>query len=170
MKPSKKKDPDILTLDGHYSHSRNTEVIDYAREDGVQNVCLPPHSVHKLQPLGISFMQPLKTYHAHVLEILLWNQSNRGVTHYQITGLVGKAYLKSSTATDAANGFRKTFFFPWNRHIWRTWSWKNLSTILQVVCLKFLCHVAGLQKNSVPLAAQSLTSSHSAFLRKHYCF
>jgi len=29
-----KKNLIILTLDGHYSHSRNTEVIDCARENG----------------------------------------------------------------------------------------------------------------------------------------
>jgi len=63
VKPSK-KDPNILTLDGHSSHSRDVEVIDCAWEDGVQIVCLPPHSTHKLQPLGFSFIQPLKTYHA----------------------------------------------------------------------------------------------------------
>ena len=34
VKPSK-KDTDILTRDGHSSHSRNVEVIDSAREHGV---------------------------------------------------------------------------------------------------------------------------------------
>jgi hypothetical protein len=70
VKPSK-KDPDILTLDGQSSHSRDVEVIDCDREDKVQIVCLPPHSTHKLQPLGFSFIQPLKTYHAQEIEIWL---------------------------------------------------------------------------------------------------
>jgi hypothetical protein len=43
VKPSK-EDPVILTLDGHYSHTRNIEVIDFAPENGVIIVCLPPHS------------------------------------------------------------------------------------------------------------------------------
>ena len=42
---------------------------------------------------------------------------SRVFTHYQITGLVGKAYLKSATAAIAANGFWKTGLFPCNRHI-----------------------------------------------------
>jgi hypothetical protein len=42
---------------------------------------------------------------------------NRVVTHYQITELFGKAYLKSATAAIAADGIRKTGLFPWNRHI-----------------------------------------------------
>jgi hypothetical protein len=116
VKPSK-EDPVILTLDGHYSHTRNIEVIDFAREKGVIIVCLPPHCTHKLQPLDVSFMHPLKTYYAQGIEIWLKNHPNRVVTHYQIAGLFGKAYLKSATAAIAANGFRKTGLFPCNRQI-----------------------------------------------------
>jgi hypothetical protein len=47
----------------------------------------------------------------------LKNHPNSVVTHYQITGLVGKAYLKSATAAIAANEFRKTSFFPFKGHI-----------------------------------------------------
>ena len=50
------QDPVILTLDGHYSHSRNIEVIDCARKNGVPIVCLPLHSTHKLHTLGVSFI------------------------------------------------------------------------------------------------------------------
>ena len=39
-----KIDPVFLTLDGHYSHSRNIEVIDCARKNGMHIVCLPPQS------------------------------------------------------------------------------------------------------------------------------
>ena len=55
VKPSK-KDPLILTLDGHYSHSRKIEMIDCARENGGHIVCLRLRSTHKLQPLGVPFI------------------------------------------------------------------------------------------------------------------
>jgi hypothetical protein len=42
---------------------------------------------------------------------------NRVVTHYQITELFGKAYLKLATTAIAADGIRKTGLFPWNHHI-----------------------------------------------------
>jgi hypothetical protein len=42
---------------------------------------------------------------------------SRVVTHYQITGQVGKAYLKMATAAIAANKFQKVSFFPFNHHI-----------------------------------------------------
>jgi hypothetical protein len=45
------------------------------------------------------------------------NHPNIVVTHYQITGLVGKVYLKSAKAGIAANVFRKTGLFPRNHNI-----------------------------------------------------
>ena len=60
-------------------------------------------------------MQPLKTYHAEEIEIWLKTHLDRVVTHYQITELFGKAYLKSTTAANIADGFRKTGLFPCNR-------------------------------------------------------
>jgi hypothetical protein len=44
------------------------------------------------------------------MEIWLNNHPNRFVTHYLITGMVGKAYLKQATAAIAANGYWKTGF------------------------------------------------------------
>jgi hypothetical protein len=41
-KPTK-EDPVILVLEGHYSHTRNLEVITLARENYVYIICLPPH-------------------------------------------------------------------------------------------------------------------------------
>ena len=62
-------------------------------------------------------MQPLKTHHAQEVEIWLKNQSNTVVTHYRITEMIGKAYLKSDTAAIAAKGLRETGLFSCNRHI-----------------------------------------------------
>ena len=63
VKPTE-DDPVLLVLDGHYSHTRNLEVITIARENFVHIVCLPPHSTHKMQPLDVAFMSPFKTYYA----------------------------------------------------------------------------------------------------------
>lgn len=46
VKPSQ-DDPVLLILDGHYSHTRNLEVISLARENHISIVSLPPHSTHK---------------------------------------------------------------------------------------------------------------------------
>ena len=59
-----RKDHVILTLGGHYSHSRNVEMIDCAQGNGMHIVCLLPRNTHKLQLLDFSCVQPLKTYYA----------------------------------------------------------------------------------------------------------
>ena len=86
--------PVLLILDGHFSHTRNLEVITKARENNVTIVCLPPRSSHKLQPLDKTFMGPLKSYYSE--EIRMRMRQNQGpVSAYDIDELFGKAYLKT---------------------------------------------------------------------------
>jgi len=94
-KPTK-EDPVILALDGHYSHTRNLEVITLARKNHVDIICLPPHSSHKMQPLDKAFMGPLKTFYCP--EIEKWLRSHPGcvVTVYQIGELFGNAYKRAA--------------------------------------------------------------------------
>jgi hypothetical protein len=47
VKPSA-DDPVLLIGDGHYSHARNLDVVEKAREHSVAIVSLPPHSTHKM--------------------------------------------------------------------------------------------------------------------------
>ena len=63
-----KKNPVLLILDGHSTHTMNMEVIDLARANGVVLLCLPPHCSHKMQPLDVSFMKPLSIYYDQELE------------------------------------------------------------------------------------------------------
>lgn len=117
-KPTK-DDPIVLVLDGHYSHTRNIEIIDMARENYVSIVCLPPHATHKMQPLDVGFMAPLKTYYAQEIETFLKNNSGKVVTHTIICSLFGKAYNRAATMEASINSFRKTGLFPCNRHVYR---------------------------------------------------
>lgn len=50
-----KESPVLLLLDGHHTHTKNLEVIDYAKQHGVVLLCFPPHCTHRLQPLDVSF-------------------------------------------------------------------------------------------------------------------
>nr|CAH7753508.1 unnamed protein product [Callosobruchus chinensis] len=118
VKPSESSQV-VLILDGHYSHSRNIDVINIGRENFIHIVCLPPHSTHKLQPLDVAFMSPFKTYYA--IEIETWLKGNPGmvVTAYQIGELMGKAYLRAASCEVAANGFRACGIFPFQPNIFR---------------------------------------------------
>lgn len=117
-KPSA-EDPVILVLDGHYSHTRNLDVILHARESHVTIVCLPPHCSHRLQPLDVAFMRPFKGYYNEEVRTWLANHRDpvRPLTHYQISSLIGKAFAKAATMENAISGFRKTGIYPINPNV-----------------------------------------------------
>lgn len=128
-KPSA-EDPVLLLLDGHYSHSRNLDVIEYAREHHVVIVCLPPHSSHKLQPLDLSFMHPLKTFYNNEIRKWLANHNNpvRPVTQYQVSELFGRAYARAATLETAMNGFRLSGTYPLDKEKFRDYDFPNEET------------------------------------------
>ncbi|XP_066593618.1 uncharacterized protein [Prorops nasuta] len=116
VKPSQ-DDPVLLIMDGHLSHTKNLDVILTAREKFVSLLVLPPHTTHKLQPLDVSLMFPLKTYLDQALETWLNNHPGRSVTTFQVSKIFCEAYLKATTPCNAINGFRKTGIVPFNPEI-----------------------------------------------------
>ncbi|XP_065642749.1 uncharacterized protein LOC136074370 [Hydra vulgaris] len=53
----------LLILDGHKTHTKNINLLDFAKENGIVVITLPPHTSHKLQPLDRSFFKPIKTFY-----------------------------------------------------------------------------------------------------------
>jgi hypothetical protein len=112
-------DPVLLIVDGHYSHTKNLDVVDKARKRSVAIVSLPLHSTHKMQPLDVGFMKPLRAYHAQEIETWLGNNPGRVVTPFVRCKLFGPAHRKAATMESSVNSFIKTGHFPCNRHIFQ---------------------------------------------------
>ena len=106
-------------MDGHYSHTRNLEVITLARENHIDIICLPPHSNHKMQPLDEACMGPLKTFCCKEIEKWLCSHPGRVITIYQIVEPFGNADKRAATGEIAPNVFRATGLFPCDRNIFR---------------------------------------------------
>jgi hypothetical protein len=52
--------PELLLVDGHFSHAKRLVVVDKAREHSVASVSILSHSTHKMQPLDIGIIKPLE--------------------------------------------------------------------------------------------------------------
>ncbi|XP_011158213.2 uncharacterized protein LOC105194806 [Solenopsis invicta] len=114
-KPTKRS-PILLILDGSYPHSRNIDVIDIARKNYVTLLSIPPHTTYKMQPLDRTFLRPFKQYYSEY--ICAWHRDNqRTMKQYDLVEMLGKAYLRCETRQIAANGFKVTGIYPFNRHV-----------------------------------------------------
>ena len=108
--------PGLLILDGHYSHTRNLEAIDFARENGIILISLPPHTTHRLQPLDRTFYKSLMVNYDRACDKWLRTEK-RTATVDVIARLFGNAYIATATMSTAINGFRHTGIWPCDRHI-----------------------------------------------------
>jgi DDE superfamily endonuclease len=97
----------ILLLDSHESHF-SIEIIELAREYGVDMLTFPPHCTHKLQPLDVSSFGPFKTYMNEAIHAQLDLNINVKITMQAIPGLARIPYERAFTVNNIQSGFRKT--------------------------------------------------------------
>lgn len=106
-----------MILDGLYTHTRNIDVINLARENNITIVCLPPHCTHSMQPMDVAFIKLLKAYYPPEIETWLRNNAGRTLTNKYVARLLGIAYEKAVTMSNSVKGFRKTRLVPCNLNI-----------------------------------------------------
>ncbi|KAK6176283.1 hypothetical protein SNE40_014594 [Patella caerulea] len=111
-----KDSPAIIILDGHHSH-KTLAAVDFARENGIHLLTLPPHSTYKMQPLDRTFFKSLKV--SYNREADYWMTSNPGkrISFAEMAGIFGKAFLRSATAEKAVHGFATCGLWPFDASI-----------------------------------------------------
>lgn len=112
VKPSP-TDKHLLVLDGHCSH-KTMQVIDLARENGIDILVLPPHTTHRLQPLDTVFYKPLSDNYNKAADQWMLTNPGRRISFYEVASLFGDAYEKTATIGKASSGFRSTGIWPYN--------------------------------------------------------
>lgn len=116
VKPTREQ-PVCLILDGHSSHTRSIDVLDYATSNGIIMLSLPPHTTHRLQPLDVGFFKPLQTYYDRFIDRWLRQHPGRTFTEYQVTEAFADAFGKAATVGIAQSSFERCGIWPFKADI-----------------------------------------------------
>ncbi|KAF2889904.1 hypothetical protein ILUMI_16269 [Ignelater luminosus] len=91
--------------------------LNFAKENGIILLTLPPHCSHKLQPLDVAVFRSFKKFYNIACATWTINNPGKPITIYSIAGLVDDAFPKSITPLNICNGFKKTGIEPFNSGI-----------------------------------------------------
>lgn len=127
VKPTEDKKV-LLILDGHTTHTKNLDAINYAKEHNVVLLSLPAHTSNKLQPLHVAFFKPLSCYFIDETEKWLRANPGRCVTAFQISMLFGKAYCRAASVGTAMSGFEKSGIWPLNKNAFDDYEFITMSS------------------------------------------
>ncbi|KAJ8896901.1 hypothetical protein PR048_002247, partial [Dryococelus australis] len=101
LKGKSTQSPNILVLDGHDSHYSNSDILDYAVENGLCLLCLPPHTTNWLHPADKGrFVR----------------NHSRAFTKVEFGDLIKEAWERVATVGLASNSSRATGMWPVNQN------------------------------------------------------
>ena len=85
-----------MIFDGHKSHTKSLELINYSRENGLFLLSLPPHTTHNLQPLDRAVFKPLKSNFNNAFQKWMRNHPGRRIKTENLGEMFRESYLKSA--------------------------------------------------------------------------
>lgn len=100
----------LLILDNHGSHT-TPEFIQFAEDNGIVLLWMPPHSSHILQPLDVGCCSPLKKAHSQQIEHLIRNHIFH-VTKETFLSTFKEAWFQTFTRSNILGGFRGAGLHP----------------------------------------------------------
>jgi hypothetical protein len=102
----------LLILNGHGSHATFT-FTNYARENKIVLLYLPPHTTHRLQPLDVAIFQPLAKYYSQ----LIHNEAKyggKGITKREWITWIQLAREKANIQANVTSAWAVTRLIPFN--------------------------------------------------------
>ena len=105
-----------LIMDNAECHM-NIHAVEYAIENGIVIVTLPPHTTAKLQPLDVGVFGPFKTHMRAEEDSFHRRNPNKPITEHMLPQLASKAWIKACTPSNVLSAFRATGIWPTNRDI-----------------------------------------------------
>lgn len=143
----------ILFLDGHSTHV-SIEAIEFCRDHGIEMVCLPPHSSHRLQPLDTHFNKALKSLWCKAIEKFLRTTESTSLSREQFMKLLTSVWdemkEKRGLIVDA---FSYCGLHPLNRKAIREEEFSKSNV--------FKCVPMDASKASVETASETVSPAHS---------
>ncbi|MCO5601398.1 hypothetical protein L7F22_055518 [Adiantum nelumboides] len=103
----------LLILDGHGSHV-SLEVVERARDWGIDLITLPAHTSHKLRPLDVSVFKSLKTHFRKERDIWHLRTLSRQASKTEVATIAAKAIGSALTEANIKSGFKATEIWPFN--------------------------------------------------------
>nr|CAI5827887.1 unnamed protein product [Callosobruchus analis] len=114
IRPTKDKKA-LLVSDNHESH-KSYAALQFASENNVIFLSIPPHTPHKFQPLDVAVYGPIKKYFEIEINVFQKPHSGRIINQFNVARLFSAAYLKRASQSNEICGFRASGIYPYNRH------------------------------------------------------
>lgn len=111
---SSKENRSLLVFDNHESHL-TPQVLDFASENGVEIVTVPPHCSHRLQPLDVCVYGSLQKVYNRCISQWMLNNPGKTVKISNVAEFFNDAFILSMTPSNILSAFKSTGIYPFNR-------------------------------------------------------
>ena len=106
----------LIIMDNAECHM-TLQGMEYANDNGIVIVTLPPHTTNKLQPLDVSVYASFKTCLRTLINNFTLMNPHTHITEHMLPEFASKAWLKSCTPSNVLSGFSATGIWPINTDI-----------------------------------------------------
>ncbi len=113
---SSKENPSLLIMDNHESHIQ-PDILDYASENGVVIVTIPPHCSHRLQPLDVCVYGSLQKCYNRCISQWMLNNPGKTVKIQNVPDFFNQAFVVSMTPSNIISAFKTPGIYPYNRFL-----------------------------------------------------